>query len=263
MIREATIDDTERILDYVKEHVSDCMYLYIDIKKYGLGDEHLKAWVDEDKNGISLAMMKYHTGIVLYTDRDDWDVEGVKEIIEQEKPNSLTARRDLVEKLHEVLADEYDADYGYVFILTKYPPVESDVPIEPAKEDDFKEIAYLVTSDEGVGNHYDVEDYARQLSERMNEGFGRSYIIRKDGKIVGHIASYAECDGIAPISGLIVDPEYRDSLYGAALEKKIMDDLREEGFTVYSTVTTRLRKKLLEVSGNECKGEYGKLVLKH
>ena len=262
MITQAKKKDTDRILDYVRPNVSDCMYLYIDIKKYGLDSEHIKVWIDEDDQGISLVLMKYHTGMVLYTDRKDWDLVGVKKIIKQEKPNSITARKDLIIALHDVLKDMYDDDYGYVFILTKYPPVQSDLPIEVAKEDDFMEIAHLVTADEGVGSHYEITDYAKQLRERMEDGFGRSYIIRKNGKIIGHIASYAECDGIAPISGLIVDPDYRNSFYGAALENKIMDDLRKEGFTVFSTVTTKLRKKLLEVSGNECKGEYGKLVLK-
>ena len=40
-----------------------------------------------------------------------------------------------------------------------------------------------------------------------------------------------------------------------------VEDLRKEGFTVFSTVTTRLRRKLLEALGNECLGEYGKLML--
>lgn len=263
MIRRANESDTNRILDYVRPHVSDCMYLYIDIKKYGLGDEFLKAWVDEKDGEVTLAMMKYHTGIVLYTDDPDWDYNGVAEIIRQESPNSLTARKDLVEKLHEVLADSYDDEYGLVYILTKLPVVDIDAEIEVAGPEDTMEIAYLVTMDEGIGAHYEIVDYANQLKERMLSNFGRSYIIRKDGKIIGHIASYAECDGIATISGLIVHPDYRTQLYGAALEQKIMADLIAEGFTVYSTVVTKLRKRLLKATGNELASEYGKLVKKN
>lgn len=263
MIRKAKAEDAQRLLDYVRPHVGDCMYLYIDIKKYGLEDEFLTAWLDEKDGEVSLAMMKYHTGIVLYTDDPDWDAEGVAEIIREVSPNSLTARKDLVERLHEILADSYDDEYGLVYVLTKLPVVDIDAEIEVAKPEDTMEIAYLVTMDEGVGAHYEIEDYANQLKERMLTDFGRSYIIRKDGKIIGHIASYAECDGIAPISGLIVHPDYRTALYGAALEQKIMEDLMAEGFTVYSTVTTKLRKQLLKATGNECVSEYGKLVKKN
>lgn len=262
MIRRAKVEDTQRILDYVRPHVSECMYLYIDILKYGLEDEFLKVWMDEKDGEISLAIMKYHTGIVLYTDDEDWDAAAVAELLKEESPNSVTARKELIEKLHKLLSDIYDDEYGQVYILSKLPVIEIDEPIEVAGPDDTMEIARLVTMDYGVGAHYEVEDYANQLKERMLENFGRSYVVRKDGKIIGHIASYAECGGIAPISGLIVHPDYRTGLYGAALEQKIMEDLMAEGFTVYSTVTTKLRKRLMKALGNTLAAEYGKLVKK-
>lgn len=262
MIRRCDGGDTEKILRYVRPHVGECMYLYIDIKKYGLDDEFIKAWMDEKDGECSLAMMKYHTGIVLYTDDPDWDVDAVTEIIREEEPLSITARRDLAEALHERIKDRYDDYYGYIYILTDLPPVEIDLPIEKAGPEDCLEIAELVVIDESVGSHYDVEDYASQLRERMMDNFGRSYIIRKDGRIIGHIASYAECDGIAPVSGLIVHPDHRNGMYGVAIERKIMMDLMAEGFTVYSTVTTRLRKRLMTITGNRCAGEYGKLVMR-
>lgn len=263
MIRRAKPEDTQRILDYVRPHVSECMYLYIDIKKYGVEDEFLKAWVDEKDGELSLAIMKYHTGIVLYTDDENWDAQAVADLIVEENVNSVTARKELIEKLHEILADKYDDEYGLVYILSKLPVVDIDAEIEVAKPEDTLEIAYLVTMDEGIGAHYEIEDFANQLKERMLTNFGRSYIIRKDGKIIGHIASYAECDGFATISGLIVHPDYRTGLYGAALEEKIMSDLIAEGFTVYSTVVTKLRKQLLKATGNELAAEYGKLVKKN
>lgn len=261
MIRLANADDTQKILDYVRPHVHESLYTYIDIKKYGIGNDILTVWVGEKENGLSLVMMKYHTGISIYTQDPDWSRSDVLEVIKQVRPLSVTARRDIIETLQEELKDEYEVDYGAIFSLTKYHHVDIDEPIERADESDALEIAKLVTADEGIGSYYEIQDYADQLIERMRTQMGRSYIVRKDGKIIAHIASYAECDGFAPISGLITAPEYRSGLYGAALEEYIMEDLRKEGFTVFSTVTTRLRRKLLEALGNECLGEYGKLML--
>lgn len=262
-MRLAVPAEQEEILAYVKPHVSESLYLYIDIKKYGIGSEYLKVWVDRDQNNeITLVVMKYHTGMIIHTQSEEWDRDGVAALIEEENAMSVTGRRDLVDQLLEsdALKGKYDVDYGHIFELSKYRSLEIDEDIELAGEEDAMEIARLVTADEGIGSYYEIEDYANQLIERMRTNFGRSFVIRKDGKIICHIASYAECDGLAPISGLITDPDYRSGVYGAAIEDHIFRVLKSEGFTVFSTVTTRLRKKLLESMGNECLGEYGKLM---
>lgn len=262
-MRLACPAEQEEILAYVKPHVSESLYLYIDIKKYGIGSDYLKVWVDRDKdNMITLVVMKYHTGMIIHTQSPDWDRDGVAALIEEERAMSVTGRRDLMDQLmeSELLKDKYDVDYGSIFELTRYRTLEIDEDIELADEEDAMEIAKLVTADEGIGSYYEIEDYANQLRERMRDNFGRSFVIRKDGKIICHIASYAECDGLAPISGLITDPNYRGGVYGAAIEEHIFRVLQAEGFRVFSTVTTRLRKKLLESLGNECLGQYAKLM---
>ncbi len=260
-MRSADTRDIPAILEYLRRHVADCLYMYIDIAKYGLDPAFLRVWLTEKDGKPATVVMKYHTGLSFYAEsEDDWDLEGVHALVESEKPLSITAKRSLLEVLHGKISETYNAEYGYVFEFTAYQPMEPGIRVERATEEDTMEIARLVTADESIGSYYEIRDYADQLAERMRTGFGRSYVIREDGKIIAHIASYAEFDGLATTSGLIVDAEHRSGIYGAYLEKYLVEDLIGDGFAVYTFIEKRLRKKLLERMGNRCVGEYGKLT---
>ena len=262
MIRQAKQEDVKKILEYLRSSVADCIYMYIDIGKYGLEHPAMKVWVDyDDADNVVLAIMKYHTGISFFTKEDSFDVQGVADIIKENNAMSVTARRDLVEKVYEILGADYEVEYGYVFEFNKYQDIECDAKIERATEEDMMECAKLVSTDEGIGSYYDISNLAEQYIERMRTDMGRNYIIREDGKIVAHIASYAEFDHIATTSGLIVDPEYRQKMYGAYIERYLVLDLIKDGFEVYTFITNRLRYRLLQAMGNKCLSEYGKLMI--
>jgi len=89
---------------------------------------------------------------------------------------------------------------------------------------------------------------------------GRNYIIREDGKIIGHIATYAELDDVAVTGGLIVERAYEGHMFGAVLEGYIVRQMREEGFRLYTFVVNHKRYKLLKNMGNLPVGEYGKMI---
>lgn len=262
-MRSAKETDIPAILTHLKRHIADCLYMYIDIKKYGLENPNMKVWMDSDEKGVRLVVMKYHTSISVYSEEENWDVAAVVQIIKDEKVGSVTGRKDIIEKLHEALQDSYEASYGAVFQFTSYRDSDFDGEIETAKETDTLEIAKLITKDEGIGGYYEIEDLAAQLAERIRTNMGRSYVIRENGKIIAHIASYAEFEDLATTGGLIVDPDSRNGIYGSVLEGYLVNQLWSDGFQVYTFVTARLRKKLLGAMGNTCVGEYGKLARKH
>ena len=259
-MREATQQDIPAILIYLKRHVQSCLYMYIDIGKYGLDNPNLRVWLDEDNRGIKLVVMKYHSSISVYTDDKEWDADAVAQLIQAEQVGSVTAEKSIIERLHPLCGAQYAVTYGAVFRFKQIRSFELEERIEPASEADTPEIARLITQDEEIGSYYEVDDLAEQLAERMRTKMGRSFVIRDNGEIIAHIASYAEYDGLATTGGLIVKPECRNGLYGGALESHLLNTLLKENFRVYTFVTERLRKRLLSAWGNECVGEYGKMT---
>ena len=258
---EAQEKDLNKILMYLKTGIQDCIYMYIDIKKYGLSNPAMKVWYDSDISGdLSMVVMKYHTSISFYSENNDSDLKGVVELIKEYGPNSISAKRVFVEKLYTEMDDVYNVTYGHIVQLLNYPDLEKDDIVETAKDKDMLEIARLIVSDEHIGNYYDVNDLAEQFIERRNSSMGRNYIIKEHGKIVGHTASYAELDNIAVAGGLIVDPTYKgDLLLGPILEGYIIRQMIKEGFTLFGFVTPK-RSKILVRFGNKFVAEYGKLT---
>lgn len=261
---EAQKKDIQNILEYLKEGIQDCIYMYIDIKKYGINNTAMKVWYESDKNGsLVLVVMKYHTSISFYSDKDDCNLNGVIELIKDYKPNSISAKKVFVERLYSEMFNDYDVTYGHILRLLNYPDLGQDYIVKTARDTDMLEIAKLIVSDVHIGSYYDVNDLAEQFIERRNSGMGRNYIILDKGKIVGHVASYAELDNIGVAGGLIADPMYKgEFLLGPILEGFIIRKMVKEGFTLFSFVTPK-RSKILVRLGNKFVSEYGKLTRKH
>ena len=262
-MRCATQRNLEAILAYLRKDIANCLYMYIDIAKYGLEHPNIKVWFDDDEKGqIRLVVMKYYGSISVYTAEEEFNLDGVMEIINHYGVATINAKRPIIEKIHERCSGLYDAEYGFVFKFADDEEMPAHVQIERAGAGDMQEAARVICADDEFGSMYDVDVLASQLAERIETGMGRSYVVRDNGKIYAHIASYAEFDGIATTSGLVVAKDHQDGLLGALLENYLVHRLRDDGFEVFTFVTKRLRKKLLVLQGHTLIGEYGKLVLK-
>ena len=116
--------------------------------------------------------------------------------------------------------------------------------------------------DKELGSVYTVSSLTSELKERINTGMGRSYIIRADGKIVAHNATYAESDKFVIVSGLMVHPDYRDTDYAYWIDLKSSLEFQNEGksrfFFALNNKIIRWHKRL----GTQIVAEYGKLSLK-
>lgn len=258
-MREAIAQEIPAILTYLKRSLADCLYMYIDIAKYGLENPNLKVWLDSNKNGIKFVMINYYSGISIQAGEDSFDPEQVANMIRQQNSAIIRGKRTIIEKLAPYFED-FTEEYGSVFKLTSYRLDNFDESIiETALPEDTPEIARLIKKNPEIGSYYNTDDLANQLAERIKTGTGRSYIIRENGKIIAHIASYAEFEGIASTGGLIVDPDYQKGIYGSILEGYLVRRLLKEKFTIYTFVEKRLRTKFLKSMGNQCVSEFGRL----
>lgn len=257
-MRVATAQDIPAILTYLKRNLSDCLYMYIDIAKYGLENPNMKIWLDSDDNGITFVMMKYYSGISIQAADNAFDPEEIARIVKEEGATVIRGKKSIVEKI-EPLCNNFKAEYGYVFKFTNYRYDDFDCEVETAYSKDTLEIANLIRTNEELGSYFDVKGLAKQLSERIETQMGRSLIIRENDKIVAHIATYAEFENLAVTSALIVAPDSQNGIYGSILEGDLVRQLWGEGFEVYTFIIKRLRKKLLETMGNKCVGEFGRL----
>lgn len=258
----ATAEKVADILAYLKKDVGNCLYMYIDIKKYGIDHPEMNVWYKKTASGdIILVVMKYYNSISFYSRSETWAKEDVIALIEEFSPASISAPFDLAEAVSGGLS-QYEFHSGWIYEHKHYREFDVDY-IETAKTSDLLPVAKLLCIDDGFGHIYQVDNLCRQLTERQAEGMGRNLVIRDEmGEVIAHIATYAECDGIAITSGLIVHPDHRKSIYGTALECHLVKELFSENFRAFTFVVEKKRKRLLDAFKNECLGQYGRLSLK-
>lgn len=261
-LKIARLDDKKRILDLLKENIGMCIYMYIDISKYGLDSGNISVWYMEKDDSIKLILMKYYDSFQIYFSNDFCDYEVIEQFINKYEPKMISGDDKKICELAARLGNSYCYSKEYVFDLTSYKEMEGidEIGIENARMDEFEEIARLICSDKDIGGHYSMDGLTEQLKERYFSKMGRNLVIRKDNKIVTHIATYAEYDKLAVTSGLISVNTERTMPYGTLIESYLVKQLREEGYKVYTFVVKERRRKLLMIMGNEQIGLYGKLV---
>ena len=120
-------------------------------------------------------------------------------------------------------------EQGYVTEMLSMPECEISGEVRQAEREEYDEIARLICSDEGVGGHYVPEELKEQLLTRLDEEFGRNYILKRDGEIIHHAATYAELDNLAVISGVITREDWRGKGVGTLAVRKLCHDLLKEG----------------------------------
>ena len=259
-MRIADEQDKGKILEYLKQGLHDCLYLYIDVMNYGIASDNMKVWIEEEQGGLVWVAMKYYDSFQLYSHREQLNIEGIAELARKYPVAMISARKSLIEQLAGKL-DGYKTDYGVVYLMEKYIKIRNPKKVELAREEDAREIAGLICSDEELGGHYTVDNLTAQLAERIRTRTGRSYIIRDQGKIVAHSATYAEAEGIAVVSGTIVKTEYRNTNCYMLLANYMMQQLVEEGKASYTFSLSGKMIDYLDKAHTRC-GEYGKLVRK-
>lgn len=256
---EMEIDD---ILLFLKANLSNCLYMYIDIKKYGLQNPNMTVWISRDvsDNQVNLVVMKYYNSIQIFSKNDQWDKQWLQDLIFQEHYQMIMGQAAIIEELAELLKGKYSSEYGQIYQIQEYRKLDSGNLVHHANAEDMKEIAELICMDESFRLNYQVDNLAEQLRERLESGMGRNVIIQEEDRIVAHIATYAEYDNIAITSGLIVHPEYRNSIYGFLVESVLCNELIDEGMEIFTFVLEKKRKQFFDALGARLCGEYGKLT---
>ena len=261
MLKRVEKKDGNLIKQYIGTDYDKCLYLYLDFMKYGLSHDNLKFWVDIRDNEIICVILKYYSGMHIFSKNHDCNFEEITKLIIEENPSIICAERFLIENLSKCLMDyPYVGEYGWVRVLSKYIDCENSL-VERASEEDLKEISGLITNDP-IGEFYDFDEFVSQIKEREDDNYGRSYVIKENDKVISNASTSAECDTIAVLSNVITDKEHRCRGLATKVCSRLCNELIDEGKTVYlinySDESTALYDKL----GFEISCEIGKLYLK-
>ena len=148
-MKKVTDKATEaRILDYIRPHLGECIYLYIDVSVYGIDSPFLDLWYDEDEDGICFVVMRYHDSLQIYSHKDDWDKGALMDIIREYDIQAVNAKGSMLDALDEELGDSYEKRTGWILKGKSMANLKVDglMEVEVAGVEDTEEIAELMHS---------------------------------------------------------------------------------------------------------------------
>lgn len=254
-------EDKKVILDYIGKDYGKCLYIFIDLCKYGLNNENFNAWIQYDKdNKIIAVITEYYKGIQIYSKNVDLDAQEISEFILEKNPPIILGIKESIDVLKKYMP-EYNEEFGTVGQLKKL-----NYPVNPraysAEIDELEEIVKVIAADEGIGKPYGFDSLYKQFKERKEEKFGRNFVLRdeKTNEIICHAGTYAELPELAVIGGVITAPKYRGKGYSKETLSAICQELLNEGKDVFSFYYIPSATKMHQGIGFEKVGDWAKLI---
>ena len=265
MLVKRTNQDIQPVLDYIGEDYVQCFYLYMDVIECGAEEEGLGLWTSEENGQISCVYYRYYDCLHLYG-REGCVLEDAQKLLEEIQPNVIICPKYILEQLEEILnLDDYIYESNHIITANKEMEGGLDVDIKEATDADVEEIADLMLKADIFSEVYEREALIESLRRRLEEGFGRLFIIRDEtGRMIATNATNGETDKIAVVGGLVTDPEMRGRGLGRAITASTWNLVRNEGkrglaYLIEDNIKTiRLHEKM----GYDFIGYSAKLVKK-
>ena len=161
MYTKVTQKELAEVLDYYRQDRKNCLYSYIDLKKYGLGNPHLSVYIDRGlvteqgyadtlqaetmhdilkeadtsqagtadsaltAGALRCVLLQYYTGINFFSYKNNLDVPATVAFLQEKQPSMINGPLETLEKLYPYFRETYDFEAGYVTELLEKPKDES------------------------------------------------------------------------------------------------------------------------------------------
>lgn len=261
MITPCKNENVDSVFEYIGQDYGKCLYIYIDLKKYGLEDENFNVWIQYDENNkICAIISEYFGGIQLYSKEYNFIATEIADFLINKDSHGIFGMKEIIDQIQELLPD-YEREDGTVSEL-KELKYDANPKVYSASIDEIDEIVKIVSEDEGIGKPYGYESLYQQYCERKNDNFGRNFILRDEtaGDIICHAGTYAELDDLAVIGGVITAPKYRGKGFSKETLSSLCEELMSENKRIFSFYYIPSAKKMHEGIGFEKLGIWSKLM---
>ena len=161
MYTKVTQKELAEVLDYYRQDRKNCLYSYIDLKKYGLGNPHLSVYIDRGlvtdqgyadtlqaetmhdilkeadtsqagaadsaltAGALRCVLLQYYTGINVFSYKNNLDVPATVAFLQEKQPSMINGPLETLEELYSYFRETYDFEAGYVTELLEKPKDES------------------------------------------------------------------------------------------------------------------------------------------
>ena len=237
MIIKCNIKDKNRVFKYIGNDYTSCLYLYLNLKKYGFESDIIDVFIQEENNNISSILLKYYSCLHVYSKENGFDCKEIGDFFQKNGFTILYATKETTRLIHSCFPSGFkqrvSVSTGWVSQILNVDRKSKGLATF-ANDEDFDQIVRLIYEDEDIGRAYDYNDLAKQLRERNQEGYGRNLVIKRNDLVIAHACTNAELGKISVVAELLVRKDFRRKGYASEIWRDICERLISEGKEVYS-----------------------------
>lgn len=252
-------NDLNDVLNFIGKRYGECLYLYLDILKYGFTDENIHLWCQKKNDKIVLLVLQYYTGMHIFMkDKTNVDFLDLISLIKERNPSMICGMETTIQLIKDELKG-YELEVGYVGTIKELKDVSID-NCRLATREDLRAVAEFLSTDDALGKPYGFELLYKQLLERYDQNYGRTFILEEDGQIIGTASTYAETHKCAVVSGVLIHENYRGKGLSRVILTALCKNLLENEFDVFSYYYIEQAIRMHKSVGFEDIGQWAKLV---
>lgn len=226
-------EDIKKIVDYIGDRYKEAPYLYVNLHKYGYGNQNVDTYYDCDNNGeIIGCYLKYYDCMHFFTRNvEQYPTDVLFDMVQSDGVKVIIVPEEVGKIIEREIGKEYVVEKSHIIDMDKVGINETEYVGEIGAKEDLDEIAALIYNDPFYKELFVPEVLKKQYHERFDDGFSRFFIERIDGKIVAACSTSGEVEGFALLSGVIVHPDYRRRGLAMTVENYACSVLEKDGLS--------------------------------
>lgn len=225
MIRKCTIQDQEMVLDYLYKDKIFNLFMIGDILGYGIDNEDVTVWIDEEEFDIKTVYMKFRNHLVISSLDNIVSQAFIDELCQTYQKLNWNGKKAVFDQIH--FPDVYEKErkdcwFAYADHVEKiYLQNQFDI----RKLDSSYAEEFWKASEDVFHDGLTLQEVASGLQE---SNVKRTYGLFKNGELVSFASTASECEGLAMIIGVGTRKEYRRHHYASAVVAQLVKDLLNE-----------------------------------
>lgn len=257
MVRECTEKDKEQLLAYLKEEAVYNTFLLADIEDFGFEEKFQTVYMDEEQGKIKGVYLCFYQNFLLYCKENEVNILFLEQLLSQYEPDVVMGKTQTVQIVQRILTEHVLESRG-LYIFSDESCLEPDHPdICAASMEDVDDIFAFLQSIDELRHLYTSK---QMIADRIAKNCGVHYIIRKDGKLIAHANSAAQCEATTMIGGVATAPEERGKGLGGQVVSRLCREILAKGKTPCLFSAQGAEHNLYNRLGFQKIGEWGTLT---
>ncbi|KPU43160.1 acetyltransferase (GNAT) family protein [Oxobacter pfennigii] len=232
MIRKLSVQDNDKLMEYLKEEASMNLFIIGDIENFGYDKDFMDLWGDFDDNGnYRGVLLRYYNSVIIYA-KGDFDVFGFADIMKGfECVEVISGKGGVTEKFENIPGLKLgERRPTYLCELKDSSSLAAISDVSKVKKAGVNDVDRIMELWSITSEFSPVTGSTRRSTKnKLETKSGRVFYIEENGKIISSASTTAENSVSAMIVGVSTHPNHRNKGYATLCMNVLCRELLSEG----------------------------------